>query len=105
MTRQSSVGDISYRVVLGALAAIALTILIAPVVVVLITSFTDSRSLRFPPPALSLRWYRALLDPVQSAQIHTAAWNSLVVAVSATTIAVVLGPAAALPIARRRTSW
>ena len=105
MARQHTVSDISYRVVLGALAAIALLILITPVVVVLVTSFTDSRSLRFPPPQLSLRWYRSLFDPAQSAQIHTAAWNSLVIAASATAISVVLGTAAALGISGRRTWW
>lgn len=105
MPRQRNADEVSYRIVLGLLSAIALVILIAPVMVVLITSFTDSRSLRFPPPALSLRWYRSLFDPVQSAQIHTAAWNSLVVATWATTISVVLGTAAALAITRRRTWW
>lgn len=60
MARRSSGGDISYRLVLGLLSEIALLILVTPVLVVLITSFTDSRSLRFPPPALSLRWYRSL---------------------------------------------
>jgi len=91
--------------VLGLLSLVALLILVTPVVVVIITSFTDSRSLRFPPPALSLRWYSALLDPVQSAQIHMAAWNSLVIAVSATALSVVLGTAAALAITGRRTWW
>jgi putative spermidine/putrescine transport system permease protein len=105
MARRSNVGDISYRVVMGLLSVIALLVLVAPVIVVLVTSFTDSRSLRFPPPALSLRWYRSLFDPVQSAQIHAAVWNSVVIAGSATTIAVVLGTAAALAIARRRTWW
>ena len=105
MARESSAGDISYRLVLGLLSAIALLILITPVVVVLITSFTDSRALRFPPPALSLRWYKSLFDPAMSAQIHTAAWNSLVVATAATTISVVLGTSAALAIAGRRTWW
>ena len=105
MARQSSAGDISYRLVLGLLSAIALLILVTPVVVVLITSFTDSRALRFPPPALSLRWYKSLFDPAMSAQIHTAAWNSLVVATAATTISVVLGTSAALAIAGRRTWW
>ncbi len=85
MARRSSGGDISYRLVLGLLSGIALLILITPVLVVLITSFTDSRSLRFPPPALSLRWYRSLFDPIQSAQIHMAAWNSVVVAFWSTT--------------------
>jgi putative spermidine/putrescine transport system permease protein len=105
MARQTTAGDLSYRVVLAALSAVALLILVTPVVVVIITSFTDSRSLRFPPPALSFRWYSALLDPVQSAQIHMAAWNSLVIAVSATAISVALGTAAALAITGRRTWW
>jgi putative spermidine/putrescine transport system permease protein len=105
MARQTTADALSYRVVLGLLSLVALLILVTPVVVVIITSFTDSRSLRFPPPALSLRWYSALLDPVQSAQIHMAAWNSLVIAVSATALSVVLGTAAALAITGRRTWW
>jgi putative spermidine/putrescine transport system permease protein len=103
--RRSGAGDVSYRVVLGVLSAIALLILVTPVVVVLITSFTDSRSLRFPPPGLSLRWYQSLFDPALSAQIHTAALNSLLIAASATAISVVLGTGAALAIAGRRTWW
>ncbi len=105
MARRSSGGDISYRLVLGLLSGIALLILIGPVLVVLITSFTDSRSLRFPPPALSLRWYRSLFDPIQSEQIHMAAWNSLVVAFWSTTIAV--GAAAPRPRwpSRARRAW
>jgi putative spermidine/putrescine transport system permease protein len=105
VARRTGADDLSYRVVLGLLSLVALLILVTPVVVVLVTSFTDSRSLRFPPPALSLRWYRSLFDPVQSAQIHAAAWNSLVVAAASTAISVVLGTAAALAIARRRTWW
>jgi len=105
VARRSSGGDISYRLVLGLLSGIALLILVVPVLVVLITSFTDSRSLRFPPPAVSLRWYRSLFDPVQSVQIHMAAWNSVLIAFCATTVAVVLGTAAAVAIAGRRTWW
>ena len=105
MARQTTASDLSYRVVLGALSAVALLILVTPVLVVIITSFTDSRSLRFPPPALSFRRYATLFDPVQSAQIHTAVWNSLVVAFAATAISVVLGTAAALGISGRRAWW
>lgn len=105
MARQTTADALSYRLVLSLLSVVALLILVTPVVVVIITSFTDSRSLRFPPPALSLRWYSALLDPVQSAQIHMAAWNSLVIAVSATALSIVLGTAAALAITGRRTWW
>ena len=105
MSRRSSPEAISYRLVIGALSGLALLILVLPVVVVLVTSFTDSLSLKFPPPAYSLRWYRALFDPVKSAQIHTAALNSLIVAASATAVSAVLGTLAALAIAQRRTWW
>jgi putative spermidine/putrescine transport system permease protein len=105
MSRRSSPEAISYRLVIGGLSGLALLILVLPVVVVLVTSFTDSLSLKFPPPAYSLRWYRALFDPVKSAQIHAAALNSLIVAAAATAVSAVLGTLAALAIARRRTWW
>jgi putative spermidine/putrescine transport system permease protein len=90
----------SLRLVFGALAAVALVFLVAPTLVVLLTSFTASESLRFPPAGLSLRWYRALAD---ADQMHAAAWNSLVVAVWCTLASVVLGTAGALAIARSRS--
>ena len=42
---------------------IGLLILIGPVLIVLLTSFTTSQALRFPPPGLTLRWYADLFDP------------------------------------------
>ena len=51
MSRRSSPATISYRLVIGGLSGLALLILVLPVVVVLVTSFTDSLSLKFPPPA------------------------------------------------------
>src|ERR1700747_274231 len=93
---------LSLKVAFGLLAAIAIIVLVAPTVVVLITSFTASQSLRFPPTGLSLRWYAALLD---ADQMQRAAWNSLVVAFWTTLIAVVFGTAAALAIASRRSPW
>src|SRR5262245_37000001 len=91
---------LSLRLVFGALAAIAMVFLVAPTLIVLLTSFTASQSLKFPPDGLSLRWYRALVD---ADQMQAAAWNSLVVAFWTTVIAVVLGTAAALGIARSRS--
>src|SRR6201984_2528186 len=93
---------LSLKVAFGLLAAIAIIVLVAPTVVVLITSFTASESLRFPPPGLSLRWYYALLD---ADQMQRAAWNSLVIAVWTTVISVVLGTAAWIAIARSRSKW
>ena len=88
---------VSIRAVFGALAAISLVFLVAPTLIVLITSFTASQSLKFPPDGLSLQWYAALLD---ADQMQRAAWNSLVVAFWTTVLSVVLGTAASLAIAR-----
>jgi putative spermidine/putrescine transport system permease protein len=90
---------VSLNGVFGLLSAIALVFLVAPTLIVLITSFTASESLRFPPAGFSLRWYAALLD---ADQMQRAAWNSLVVAFWTTAISVTLGTAASLAIARSR---
>ena len=92
---------LSLRLVFGALAAIAIVFLVGPTVIMLLTSFTASQSLKFPPDGLSLRWYAALLD---ADQMQAAAWNSLVVAFWTTVLSVVLGTAAALGIARNRSA-
>lgn len=93
---------LSLRLVFGAITGVALVFLLAPGVVVLITSFTSSASLRFPPPGYSFRWYVELL---QADQMQAAAWNSIVVAVWTTLLSVVLGLGAALAITRNRSAW
>ncbi|MBV8393727.1 MAG: ABC transporter permease [Alphaproteobacteria bacterium] len=92
----------SLRIAFGAMTLVAMVFLVAPTIIVLITSLTASESLRFPPPALSFRWYEALLD---ADQMQRAAWNSLVVAFWTTLISVVLGTAASIAIARSRAAW
>src|SRR5258706_16237164 len=92
---------LSLRLVFGALAAVAILYLVAPTLIMLLTSFTASQSLKFPPDGLSLRWYVALLD---ADQMQAAAWNSLVVAFWTTVFSVVLGTAAALGIACNRSA-
>src|SRR5476649_787720 len=92
----------SLRVVFAAAAIFAMVFLIAPTIVVLITSLTSSESLKFPPPGLSLRWYYALID---ADQMQRAAWNSLIIAFWTTLIAVVLGTAASIAIASSRSKW
>lgn len=76
-------GSNLYWSVVYGLGALALVYLNAPVVIALIMSFTDGQTLKFPPPGLSLRWYLALLDPVESGPLITAALNSLKIAVLA----------------------
>lgn len=90
----------SLKTAFGALAAVAVVFLVAPSVIVLLTSLTASYSLKFPPDGLSFRWYAALLD---ADQMQRAAWNSLQVALWTTLLSVVLGTAAAVGIARSRS--
>ncbi len=92
----------SLRVLFTALTVIAAVFLLAPSIIVILTSFTNSASLRFPPSGLSLRWYAALFD---ADQMQRAALNSLQVAVWTTLISVVLGTAASLAIARSTSKW
>jgi putative spermidine/putrescine transport system permease protein len=102
MGRRRSLGDLSYGLVIGTLATLALLIIVAPVVIVLTTSFTEGRSLKFPPTGFSLQWYEALFDPSKSRQIHRAVSNSLEVAAWSTAFGMLLGSMAALGIARNR---
>ncbi len=80
---------------------LTLVLLVAPTLVVLIVSFTDGFSLKFPPPGYSLKWYAELID---ASQLHFAAWNSIKVAVATTVLSVVLGVCGALAIARSQTA-
>ena len=91
---------LSFNLAFGVLAALGILLLVLPTFVVVIVSFTDSFSLRFPPPGYSLRWYAALAD---AWQLQFAAWNSFQVAAWTTLLSVVLGVAASLAIARSET--
>ena len=93
----------SFFVVFGGLGAIAVGLLIAPTLIVLITSFTNAFSLKFPPPGYSPRWYLALWH--DSPEIVAATQLSLEVAAIATIVSTVLGVAGALALARRRAVW
>ena len=96
-------GDLAYWVLVFGLGGLALLILVTPVVVVLVTSFTSEASLRFPPPGLSLQWYTDLFDPSRSRHIHTAAWNTLTVAAWSAGIAMVVATLAALWLHRHQS--
>ena len=99
------VSDALYLLTIGALAGLALLILVGPVIIVLLTSLTEGRSIKFPPSGLSLQWYELLFDPVSSSQIHQAALNSLQVAAITMVMATVLATLASVAIARRRGRW
>lgn len=105
MSRRNSVRDISHDVAVYSLAGVAMMILIAPVIIVLLTSFTDSQTLQFPPKGFSWRWYEKLFDPAESRQIHRSALNTLEVALWATGVAALFGTLAALGLYRSNSRW
>lgn len=73
--------------------------LVAPIVVVMIISFSKATFLTFPPPGYSLRWYEKFFaDP----EWMEAFWNSVIVAGMSACLAVALGGMAAMGIVRSR---
>src|SRR5215510_12617857 len=82
-----------------ALAGAVLLFLIAPVIIILIVSFSGADYLSFPPPYLSLRWYQRFLG--------TPSWRQAIVvstqvAVLTMLFATALGLAASLALVRGR---
>lgn len=73
---------------------LVLAYMIGPILLALLMSFNDGATLAFPPKGISLRWYAALLDPVQSEPIHTAARNSFETALAVVVVTLLTAPAA-----------
>lgn len=85
---------------LRAVICVLVTIyLVAPLVIVLIISFSSAPFLRFPPPGLSLQWYDTLFgNPVWLRSLVT----SVQILVPTAILATLLGTAAAYGLARSR---
>jgi putative spermidine/putrescine transport system permease protein len=82
---------------LSVYVALFLLFVLAPLVVVIGSSFEPRELLRFPPQGVSLRWYQQALH---SDLFVAAAWNSLIIAILATLGALLLGIPAAYGLAR-----
>jgi len=85
------------RVVLWVLAGLLLVFLVAPIVVIMITSFNGTPYMEFPPRSLSLRWYANFFT---SPHWYETALLSLRVALLTMVAATVLGTAAAIGLVR-----
>jgi putative spermidine/putrescine transport system permease protein len=82
------------------LAVVALlAFMTLPTVVVVAVSFNPTAILSFPPAGFSWRWY---VNVVTYPQFQRAAWNSLLVTAGAVALAMPIGTAAALALARGR---
>ena len=82
-----------------ATTCLCLFILYVPLIVVMVYSFNDSVSIT-KWDQVSLRWYRDIFVGAESAKFKLAAWNSLVIAVSAATVATAIATAAAIGMIR-----
>lgn len=85
------------RIALATAGVAALLFLALPIIIVVPMSFSSAESLRFPPPGFSLRWYASFFGDPQWIEVGI---NSLVIAVSSSTIALVLGTIAAYGLVR-----
>jgi putative spermidine/putrescine transport system permease protein len=101
MTRQSTdtVGQRVANAGLGALTALVLLFLVAPILIIVPLSFSSGSFFHYPLPGFSMRWYH---DFFTSSFWLPSVWNSLIVGSAATVLATVLGTLAALGIWRSR---
>ena len=76
---------------------LVLAFLLAPILVMVPLSFSDSSFLAYPIPGWSLKWYRNLFE---SAEWARATRNSFIVAPAATVVATSLGTLAAVGLSR-----
>ena len=82
-------------------SGIVFCFLFAPIVVLLVFSFNDSKSLAVF-SGFSLRWYEELLRDRNTLE---SVKNTLILAASATAIATVIGTMAAVGINKLRSKW
>ena len=87
------------RIIFVLLCAAVLLYLVLPILIVVPMSFSSARFLTFPPPSLSLRWYR---EYIGSPAWMQATLVTLTVAVCTVLIATPLGVAAAYAISRSK---
>ncbi len=83
----------------GWLTALCLTILYVPLIVVMVYSFNDSRSITAW-GGFSTRWYVDVFSGPESPIFRAAAWNSVTIALMASTAATTIAVAAAVAMVR-----
>lgn len=84
---------------LWAAAGLALLVLMLPIALIVLLSFSSARYLRFPPPGYSLVWYRQFFnDP----QWMSSLWLSLRVSLMCTALSLLLGVLASIALVREK---
>lgn len=87
---------------LRAICGLVLAFLVLPILAIVPLSFNATSFLSYPMPGLSLQWYAEVFAPYPW---MFALQNSLIVALSATALATVLGTLAALGLTRSHLPW
>ncbi|HEU4671664.1 MAG TPA: ABC transporter permease [Candidatus Limnocylindrales bacterium] len=90
------------RWALRAWAAVILVFIYLPIVVLIVFSFEDSKTIGFPIRGLSTRWYEGIPD---NDQLVGAIWTSIVIAVVVAVVSTLVGAMAAFPLVRARLRW
>ena len=81
----------------GTVSILVAVFLVAPLVILVVQSFTAESYLKFPPPSFGVRWYRFILA---AENWQAAAGRSFLIALIVAPVSVILGTAAALAIDR-----
>ncbi|HTW70283.1 MAG TPA: ABC transporter permease [Acetobacteraceae bacterium] len=84
------------------LVALLVVFLLAPIVVVVLMSFTNQIYLTFPPTKLVLRWYVAAWN---ESQWLDAGWNSIQIGAATAMLSMALGTLSALAVTRAGRRW
>jgi len=87
------------RLLLAFYSLAVLAFLVLPMLIVIPMAFSSASSLTFPPPGLSLRWFETLFT---DQAWRTALLNSLLIALSASTLSLIVGSLAAYGLVRHR---
>jgi putative spermidine/putrescine transport system permease protein len=87
------------RTILGVITGLVLAVIYLPLVIVLVNSFSTSKTFLWPPPGLTLEWWAKAFT---NAGALSALGTSVLVALLATTVALVLGTLVSLALQRYR---
>jgi putative spermidine/putrescine transport system permease protein len=89
-------------IVLRLVSAVVLALILGPIAIIVVFSFSSADSLVFPPPGFTLRWFQAFfaIDEMRGAFVL-----SLLLALVAATLSGVLGVLGAVYVSRRRGAW
>lgn len=87
----------STRWLLGVAMAIGLVFVYVPLAIVVVNSFNTSKLFQWPPPGYTTQWWQAAF---QNEGVRSALTTSIVVAMAATAIALVLGTLTAMAVSR-----